>query len=78
MHTLVSETVKLKKPPAVYNLSLAGQIIKGEQMADLEIMEDWEIELEEDLWIEMYERGIVEMTDANKAKYKDLKEREIR
>jgi len=47
-------------------------------MADLEIMEDWEIELEEDLWIEMYERGIVEMTDANKSKYKDLKEREIR
>jgi uncharacterized protein YqhQ len=43
-----------------------------------EIMEDWEIEKEEDEWIEMYEKGIIELTPENIEKYNDLKRRETR
>ncbi|MEI7478532.1 MAG: hypothetical protein WCJ81_08980 [bacterium] len=43
-----------------------------------EIKEDWEIEEEEDEWIEMYEKGIIELTPENIEQYNDLKRREIR
>ena len=43
-----------------------------------ELKEDWEIELEEDLWEKSYERGEIELTQANKEKYNDLQERTIR